>query len=304
MGETPSLGGQAAGTRRRRRDCRRADDASPSGRGLRVCRSGPRTLKGHCRAGAGVAGAGRRPQRGPIRCRTRRCRTDAPGRPRRGARPAAAPLAGRQGRRGARGAALGRAWYRQEPHRPGVVRASQGRSGMRASASSARRSTPRARSPRSSSNWSGQPGSPGMMTRITNWTNCTRCSRRRSTRTGSAPLRRCSRRCSPCRPDVTRRSNLSPQKQKEKTLDAICELIVGLSSAAAAAHRVRRRALGRPHHAGGARTAGRSHRPAARAAADHLSARVRPALERGASRHHAVPEPAQPPAGCAARRAA
>jgi len=124
-----------AGTIGRRRDAQpRRPAASPSraGRGrhrrghapaarrsLRIPRSRGRRGQGHRHAGVGLAGAAPKCRREPVRGAAR-IGADPAGRPRRGNRPAIAPMGARQsGRRSGR-AGLGRGWSRQVAHHRGI----------------------------------------------------------------------------------------------------------------------------------------------------------------------------------------
>ena len=73
---------------------------------------------------------------------------------------------------------------------------------------------------------------------------------------------------------------LSPQKQKEKTLEALVGQVEALSRRPAAADGVRGRALDRSDQPGTARRAGAAVARAARSAGDHLPAGVHASLAR------------------------
>ena len=116
----------------------------------------------------------------------------------------------------------------------------------------------------------------------------------------SAGRRRCrwSRRCSGCRRTGRYPAlNLSPQRQKQRTLEVLIEQLAGLAARAPGALALRGRALGRPDHAGAARPADRARPQPAGAGGAHLPAGVQPAVVGPAARHRAAAHPARPAPG-------
>ena len=138
---------------------------------------GAHASQGLQRAGARLAGRGRRRGRKPLRGAARP--TPDPARRSRGrAASAARALAARGGRRGPGGAALRRARDRQVADRPGAARAARRTSRTRRSATTARPITPPARSIRSSVCWSARPASPATTRPRPGWTSSRLCSPR------------------------------------------------------------------------------------------------------------------------------
>ena len=126
------------------------------------------------------------------------------------------------------------------------------------------------------------------------WTSWRRCSRRRSTTSREAVPLLAALLGDPDRRPLPARSTLTPQRQKERTLQALLDQLEGLAAPAAGAGALRGRALDRPDDAGAARPRDRAHRAPAGARCGHLPARVRAALDRPGLRHLAHAQPAQP----------
>ena len=87
---------------------------------------------------------------------------------------------------------------------------------------------------------------------------------------------------------------LTPQRQKQLTLEALVDQLEGARGGAAGAARLRGRALDRPDHAGAAGPDDRAHPAPAGAAADHLPAGVHARLVGPAARQRAGAHPARP----------
>ena len=81
--------------------------------------------------------------------------------------------------------------------------------------------------------------------------------------------------------------DLTPQRKKEKTFEALLRQVAGLAQAAARADDFRGFALGRPELTGTARSDRRTDRAHARAADRDLPSRVSSALGGSATRHDA-----------------
>jgi hypothetical protein len=86
---------------------------------------------------------------------------------------------------------------------------------------------------------------------------------------------------------------LTPQRQKQLTLEALVDQLEGLAGRAAGAPRLRGRALGRSHHSGASGDGDRAHPAPADARDRHLPAGAKPALVGPAARERAGADPAR-----------
>ena len=148
--------------------------AAADRRPLRVPRSRRRRGERHRRAIAGVAGAGTERRREPVRG-VARIGADPAGRPRRGDRPAVAPLGARQGRRRPGRAGLGRARARQVAPYRGTGRSACTPSRISACAISARPITRTVRCSRSSTSSAGHRGSHATIRPLPSWRSSRPC---------------------------------------------------------------------------------------------------------------------------------
>ena len=129
------------------------------------------------------------------------------------------------------------------------------------------------------------------MRRRRSWPSSKRCSRNRAAdgrdrADRRAAVARARRRAPPL--------EMSPQRNKEKTLQALLRQFERLSRAAAGADDVRGRALDRPHLARTADRDGRADRELAGAAARDVPPRVPATLDRAAARDDARSDAARP----------
>ena len=234
--------GRGAGARRRRRDAEprgaaASDRRTRHGRHRRghaqaarqsVRASGPRRQgpQGHRRAGAGLGGAAGEFRGKPLRGAARE-RPDRAGRAGRGIRIAAAALVQGEERRRPGGAALRRGRHRQIAAHGGAARTPRRRTAHAGYAISARRSTPTARSIRSSARWNAPPDWRTTMRRRRSSTSSMRCSRRPRPRSRTP---RCSPRCCRCRTMAAiPRSIWTAPQRRQRTLEALVSQMEALT---------------------------------------------------------------------------